>query len=155
EGFQPPDVLLEALAACARTAGGHGVGRDQQNGLHSLRLHLVVMSLDRVDDALRLAVAPGELSGDERMRPLHLVRHRLADVVEHRRALRGLHARLELGRHDPREMYDLERVLEDVLAVARPEPEPSEDLDELVVERPAIRLEDRLLARVTYDLLDL
>ena len=114
-----------------------------------------MVRLDGVDDALRLAVASRELRGDERVRALDLVRHRLAHVVEHRRALRGLDARLELGRHDPGEVHDLERVLEDVLAVAGPEAEPAEDLDELVRKRPAVRLEDGLLARLSDDLVDL
>ena len=51
-------------------------------------------------------------------------------------------------------MHDLERVLEDVLAVTRPEAEPAEDLDQLVGEGPAVRLEDRLLPCLADDLLD-
>jgi hypothetical protein len=97
-----------------------------------------VVRLDRVDDALGLAVAPSELGGDECVRPLHLVGHRLADVVQHRGALRRLDACLELGRHDPGEVHDLERVLEDVLAVARTEPQPAEDLDELFGKGPQL-----------------
>ena len=89
------------------------------------------------------------------MRALDLVGHRLADVVQERGALRGLHARAELGRHDPGEVHDLERVLEDVLAVARPVAQPAEDLDELLVELAAVRLEDRLLARLADVILEL
>src|SRR5439155_10958571 len=62
---------------------------------------------------------------------------------------------LELGGHGPGEMHDLERVLEDVLAVAGAEPKPPHDLDELVGEGPAVRLEDRLLPGLADDLLDL
>ena len=108
-----------------------------------------------VDDALRLPVAPCELRGDQRVRALDLVCHRLADVVEHCRTLRRLHARLQLRRHDSGEVHDLERVLEDVLAIARAEAEPAEDLHELLGEGAAVRLEDRLLARLAHDLLDL
>src|SRR4029453_259777 len=50
---------------------------------------------------------------------------------------------------------DLERVLEDVLAVARPEAQPAEDLDALLVNWTAVRLEDGLLAGVDDVLLDL
>ena len=77
------------------------------------------------------------------------MRERLPEVVEERGPLRGLHARVELARHDPGQLHDLERVLEDVLAVARPVPEPAEDLDDLLVEIAAIRLEHGLLARLT------
>ena len=80
------------------------------------------------------------------MRSLDLVRHRLAEIVQQRRALRRLHRRLDLGRHDPGELDDLERVLEDVLAVARAVAEPAEDLHELLVDLAAVRLVDRLLA---------
>ena len=44
------------------------------------------------------------------------------------------------------EVGALERVLEDVLAVARPVAEPAEHLDQLLVHLPAVRLEDGLLA---------
>ena len=52
-------------------------------------------------------------------------------------------------------MHDLERVLEHVLPVARAEPQPAEDTHELLVERPAVRLEHRLLAGLAHDVLDL
>ena len=114
-----------------------------------------MVRLHRVDDALRLAVAARELRRDRRVRALDLVGHRLAEVVEHRRPLRGLHARAELGRHDPGEVHDLERVLEHVLPVARAEPKPAENAHELLVERAAVRLEHRLLAGLAHDVLDL
>src|SRR3989442_9634688 len=76
-------------------------------------------------------------------------------MVEESSAGSRFDARVELGRHDPDEMDDLERVLEDVLAVARPEAESAENLDELLVERAAVRLEDGLLARMDDVLLDL
>ena len=57
--------------------------------------------------------------------------------------------------HDPGEVHDLERVLEDVLAVARPVAEPAEDLHELLVELAAVGLEDRLLAGLPDVVLEL
>ena len=89
------------------------------------------------------------------MRPLHLVADGLADVVEQRRALRRLHAGLQLGRHDPAQVDDLERVLEDVLPVARPVAKPAEHSHELLVELAAVGLEDRLLAGLHDVLLEL
>ena len=89
------------------------------------------------------------------MRPVDLVAHRLADVVEERRPLRRLHARLELRGHDPAQVDDLERVLEDVLPVARAVAESAEDLHELLVELAAVRLEDGLLAGLADVLLEL
>ena len=55
---------------------------------------------------------------------------------------------LQLGGHDPAQVDDLEGVLEDVLPVARPIAEPAQDPHELLVELAAVRLEDRLLARL-------
>src|SRR5207244_3041402 len=54
-----------------------------------------------------------------------------------------------------REVDDLERVLEDVLSVARAVLEPAEDLDELLGKLAAVRLEDRLLARLADQLVEL
>ena len=64
--------------------------------------------------------------------------------MEQRGALRRLHARPELGGHDPREVHDLEGVLEDVLPVARTEPETPEDGDELLAQLTAVRFEQDL-----------
>ena len=55
----------------------------------------------------------------------------------------------------PDEVDDLERVLQDVLPVARAEPQPSEHLDELLAELAAVRLEDRLRAGLVDLLLQL
>ena len=91
----------------------------------------------------------------ERVRALDLVRHRLADVVQERRALRRLDSGAELRGHHAAEVDDLERVLEHVLAVARAVAEPAEDLDQLLVEVAAVRLEHGLLAGLLDVVLDL
>ena len=57
--------------------------------------------------------------------------------------------------HDPRQVGDLERVLEDVLTVARPVAQTPEHLDELLVHLAAVRLEHGLLAGLADVLLDL
>ena len=55
----------------------------------------------------------------------------------------------------PLEVDDLERVLEDVLPVARAVAQPAEHADELLVELAAVRLEDGLLAGLQDVLLEL
>src|SRR6266511_3086245 len=66
EGLEPLDVVLEALTACAGSGRRDRIGRDQEHGLDGLRLDLVVMRLDRVDDVLRLAVTTCTLRGDRK-----------------------------------------------------------------------------------------
>ena len=74
---------------------------------------------------------------------------------EERSALRGLDTRLQLGGHDPAQVDDLERVLEDVLAVARSIPQAPQHSYELLVELAAVGLEDRLLPGLQHVLLEL
>src|SRR5207244_1282348 len=52
ERLEPLDVRLQALAPRARARRGDRVGGDQQDSLDRLRLHLVVVRLDRVDNRL-------------------------------------------------------------------------------------------------------
>src|SRR3989442_11283117 len=89
------------------------------------------------------------------MRTFDLVCHRLAEDVQQGGTLRHLHASADLRRHDARKVDDLERVLEDVLAVAGAIAEPPEDLDELLVELSAVGLEDALLSGLHDRVLDL
>src|SRR5215831_4175098 len=155
ERLEPLDVLLEALAARAGPRRRDGVRRDHEDRFDRLRLDLVVVGLDRVHDRGRLAIPACVLCREQRVRAFDLVCERLPDVVQERCALSRLHARLQLRRHDPREMDDLERVLEDVLPVAGAVAEPSEDLDELLVDVAAVRLEDGLLAGLADEVVDL
>ena len=114
-----------------------------------------MVGLDRVDHALVLAVSLRELGRDDRVRALDLVRHRLADVVQQRGPLGGLHARPELARHDSGQVHDLERVLEDVLSVARAVAQLADDLHELLVELATAGLENRLLPGLADVVLEL
>ena len=98
EVAQALDVLLERLAARARARAGERVGGLHDHGLDGLRLDLVVVGLHRVRDGLGLAVAAREVAADERVRALDLVRDGLADVVQQRRAARGLRRGAELVR---------------------------------------------------------
>ena len=96
-------VLLERLAARARSCAGQGVDDLHDHRLDGPQLYLVVVGLHRVRHGLRLAVAASQLPADQRMRPLYLVRHRLPDVVHQRGACGGLGVGSELGREHRRE----------------------------------------------------
>src|SRR5690349_3795702 len=101
ESLQALDVVLEALAAGSGTRGRDGVCGDQQDRLDRLRLHLVMVRLDRMHDRITLAVAPGELGRDGGVGALDLVGQRLAEVVQEARPARRLDTRVELRGHDP------------------------------------------------------
>src|SRR6188472_3559142 len=152
---EPLDVVLETLTPGTGTRRRDRVRRDQEHRLDRLRLNLVVVRLDRVHDPVRFAVAPRQLRGDEGVRAVDLVGHRLADVVQERGTLRSLHTRAELRRHDSREVDDFERVLEHVLPVARPVPKAAEDHHELLVELAAVRLEHGLRPGLVHLLVEL
>ena len=51
ERLEPLHVVLQALAARSRPRCGDRIGGDQEDGFDRLRLHLVVVCLDRVHDA--------------------------------------------------------------------------------------------------------
>ena len=82
ERLEALDVGLEALAARSGPRGRDRVGRDHEHRLDRLRLHLVMVRLDRVHDPVGLAVALRVAGGDERVRALLLVGQSLAEVVQ-------------------------------------------------------------------------
>ena len=55
--FEPPDVLLQRLAAGAGAAGADGVGGGDQDGVGGVDPDVVVVAERGVDDLLALAVA--------------------------------------------------------------------------------------------------
>src|SRR5579884_114578 len=148
EVAQPLDVLLKRLAARPRPGARERVRGLDDDRLDRLRLHLVVMGLHRVRHRLGLAVLAGELAPHERVRPLHLVGHRLADVVQQRGAAGGARAGAELVGHHPGQARDLHRVGEDVLPVAGAEAQPAEQPDQLRAQALHAGVEHRLLAHL-------
>ena len=68
------------------------------------------------------------------MRTLHLVVDGLADIVQQACALGGVNIRAQLGGHHARKVRDLDRVLQNVLAVARAVVQAAEHLHKLGVQ---------------------
>src|SRR3954447_1158958 len=145
---QPRDVVLERLPAGARASARERVGRLHDHRLDRLGLDLVVVGLHRVRDRLGLAVAARELAADQGVRALDFVGDRLADVVQQRRAARGLGAGAELLGHHRGEVGALDRVGEHVLPVRGPEAQAPEHLAQLGVDRAGVGVEHRLLAEL-------
>src|SRR3954447_14235703 len=148
EVAQALDVLLERFAAGAGTGAGERVGGLDDHGLDGLGLDLVVVGLHGVRDGLGLAVSPRQVAADERVRALDLVADGLADVVQQRRPAGGPRRRAELVGHHRGEVGALDRVREDVLAVARAVLQAAEDPDQLGVQALDVRIERGLLARL-------
>ena len=80
-----------------------------------------MMGGDRLDDARRFTEPLRIIGADCRMGSFHLVIDGLADIVQESRPLRLLDVHLQFGRHHPRQMGNLDGMLEDVLGIARPE----------------------------------
>ena len=116
--FQTLDVVLDVLAACARTGGGDRVGRLNQAGNNGLCLDVAVMRLDGVNDRRGFLVLLGKVYADLDMAALDLVVDRLADVMQQACAARLNRVETQLARHHAGDVRDLDGVLQDVLAVA-------------------------------------
>ena len=89
------------------------------------------------------------------MRALQVAVDRLADVVQERGARRDVAVEAELLRHDAGEERDFERVVQDVLPVARAELQPAHEAEDLRMEVVEPELERRGLAFLADRLLHL
>ena len=129
--LEPLDVRVHRLAAGARPGRADRVGDLDDRRLEAGVLDFLVVRRDGVDHLERQVVALGDRGADGGVRPLDLVVDRLADVVQQAAHLGDLDVGPDLGGDDRREVARLDDVVEHVLAVARPELEPAEELDDL------------------------
>ena len=120
-----------------------------------MRLHVAVVRFDRVDDGLVLLVLSGEVHADGHVAALDLVVDGLAQVVEKTRALGDGDVSAQLGGDEPRDVGDLDGVLQHVLAVARAVFHAAEQLDDLGVETVDVRFEGGALTLLTDGVVDL
>ena len=100
-------------------------------------------------------VALRDGGADGGVRPFDLVVDRLADVVEETAHLGDLDVGPDLGGDDRRQVTGLDDVVEHVLAVARPELESAERLDDVRGKPRHAGLVGGLLAGLAHDRLDL
>ena len=149
------DVRLQHLAPRARALARQHVGGVDQVVEHVGGRHLAVVGVDRLDHARGLAVLARGGGADDGVRALGLLLDRLADVVQEARAPRGLDRQVELGRHRAGQEADLDRMLQQVLRVARAELELADQAGQLRVQPRQPEIEGRLLARLLALLLDL
>src|SRR5439155_9881350 len=131
EVLEPLDVRVHRLAAGAGPRRADRIGDLHDRRLDAGVFDFLVVGGDAVDHLERQVVALGDPRPDRGVRTLHLVVDGLADVVEQPAHLRDLDVGTDLGRDDRREPARLDDVVEDVLAVARPELQPTQELDDL------------------------
>ncbi len=144
--LKPLQVAFEGLAPYAGPACRERIGRRHEHGFDGLRLAVPVMGQDRIDHLRRFAVLLGKIAADGRMRPLHFVVYGLAQVMQEACAPRELLVHAQLRRHDAGEVGDLTGMHQYVLPVARPVPQPPDQLDDLRVDVMDPEVEDGLLA---------
>ena len=116
---------------------------------------------DGIDNAGLLTVFLGEVPADDGVRPLFLLAQRLAHVMHQGPAPCQLHIQLQLRGHDPADVGRLPRVVQVVLAVARPELQLAQQLHDFHVdvwnpqfEEDLLGLLDHHLVQVLLDPLD-
>ena len=153
--MQASTVCASTSPWCAGAGGGDRVGRLHDAGLDRVRLHVAVVRLDRVDDGLVLLVLAGEVHADGHVAALDLVVDGLAQVVEKTCALGDRNVGTQLGGDEPRDVGDLDGVLQHVLAVARAVFHAAEQLDDLGVETVDVRFEGGALTLLTDGVVDL
>jgi len=118
EVAQARDIALQRLPPCPGAGSGQRVGGLHDHRLDGARLDLVVVGFDRVRHRLWLLEAAGEAGANLGVGAVHLVAHRLADVVQQRPASGDLGRGPQLVGHQRGQMRALDQVIEHVLAVA-------------------------------------
>ena len=96
-----------------------------------MRLHIVVVRFDRVDDGFGLVILPGDVDTDGDVAPFHLVVDGLADVMQKSGALGRDHIDAQFRGQQARDVGHFDRVVQHVLAVAGAVAHPAQQTDEL------------------------
>ena len=82
ELFQTLDIVLQVLAASARTCSGDGIGCLNQTCYDGLGLYIAVVCLDGMDDRLGFLVLLGKVYADLNVAAFDLVVDGLADIMQ-------------------------------------------------------------------------
>ena len=134
EFLQTLDVVLDVLAAGAGTGGGDGIGRLYDEGDGGLRFDVSVVRLDGVNDGFAFTVLLRGICAEGDMGPFELVVEGFTDVVEQAGASRLFDVSAQFRGDESGDVADLQRMVQNVLAVAGAVAEFTEQFDELGVE---------------------
>ena len=146
ELLEPLDVRLEDVAARARPRRRDRVGGLDDHRFERRPVDVHVMRRDGLQHRLALAVLAQEVEAELEVRALQVAIDRLADVVQERGARGDVAVEAELLGHDAGEERDLARVVQDVLAVAGAELQPSHQAQHFGVQIVEAELEGGGLA---------
>ena len=146
ELFEALDVVFDVLAACAGTGGRDSVGCLNDAGDDRARLDIAVVRLDSVDDRFALFIPLADIDADGDVAALDLVVDGLADIVQKACALCRVDVDAELRCDKAGNVRHLDRVLQDILTVARAVLHAAEQLYELGIYAVDVRFEHRALA---------
>ncbi len=113
------------------------------------------MRFDGMHHLLVLTVAPGDLGTDEGVAALYFVSQSLAKIMKQCSPLGQGWGQPQFSRHDPRQMGALDKMREDVLPIARPITQASEQGDQLGMHLRDPRLHERVLTGADTASLDL
>src|SRR5260370_13851219 len=114
-----------------------------------------MMSRDRIHYLRRLAVLARNLSADQRVRALDLVRQRLADIMQQLGAPRLLLVESELGRHRSAYERRFDRMHQHILRVAVAILEHPKQLDQFRMDSVHADFDNRALSGLANRFLDL
>src|SRR5881394_4330600 len=128
--LQTSHVLLECVAAGARSCAGEGVGGLHNHSLDAMWFDLIVVRLDRVHNLLALAIATGKERTDLRMGSIDILVGGLANVVQQSGATRDVPGSPELNRNQGSKIGGLNQVAKHVLSVAGAELQLAEQVDQ-------------------------
>ena len=110
---------------------------------------------DAVDDLVAFVELLGQLRADGHVSAFHFVVDGLADVMQKTGALGQGHIAAQFGGHDPRQMGNLDGMVQHVLAIAGAVAHAAQQLDQLMMDAVHVGLEDRLLAGLADLVVDL
>ena len=116
--LQTLDIILNVLTAGAGTGSGDRVGSLYEAGYCGVRLHVVVVGFNRVDDGIGLVVLPGNVDTDGNMASFDFMVDGLADIMQETGTLGGDHIDTQLRCQETGDVGNFDRVVQNVLAIA-------------------------------------
>src|SRR3989344_8554719 len=147
-------VIFYTVSACPRPSSGNCISRLHDNRFNRFIRIFLVVRLHRLNNAIISPKFLQDPSPDLDMRSLYLMVNRLAKVVKKRACTCDCHVCPKLLSKHSGNVCHLDRVLENVLSIARSEIESSQDRNDTWVEIEYSAFISGLLTLLFDDLID-